>query len=83
MQHVLGMIIQGSNVEILDDDDLSRPATKFMDLFSAMAEGDRRMKANPNIMKINVYEVLDGVRRSSPIGRYVPVHALVRQGFEG
>ena len=78
MQHVLGMILRGNNAEVMDDDSLTNNPDLKMDLFSAMAEADRRMTQNPEIMQINVYEVFDGVKRISPQGRYGLVHMLKR-----
>lgn len=79
MQHVLGMILRGNDAEIIDDDSLSGPKPVIMDLFSGMNEGHRRMIQNPDIVKINIYEVFDGVRRISATGKYQLVHQLIRE----
>ena len=80
MQHVLGMILGNSLTEVFDNDTPGDEPYSFMGLYAAMAEGDKRMRANPNILKINVYEVFDGKKRISSEGRYQLVHCLVREG---
>jgi hypothetical protein len=80
MQHTLGMILYDNDAEVIDNDTPGKEPYLFMDLFAAMAEGDKRMKQNPNIKQINVYEVFDGVRRMTlDGGRYQRVHCLLRE----
>jgi len=80
MQHILGMILNNSPTEVFDNDTPGGEPYSFMGLYAAMAEGDKRMRANPEILKINVYEVFDGKKRICPEGRYQLVHCLLREG---
>lgn len=78
MQLVLGTVLYDNSAEVMDDDSLlGKESYSFMGLQAAIAEGQKRLKQNSGIKQINIYEIFDGVRRSSPQGRYGLVYKLL------
>lgn len=63
MQHVLGTTLRNNRAEIIDDDALGKESYTLLGLFAAVEEAKRRIENNRDILKINVYEVFDGVKR--------------------
>lgn len=62
MQHVLGMILRNNSTEIFDDATPGKESYSFMGLQAAVNEGNSRLRQNPEIIKINIYKVFDGVK---------------------
>jgi hypothetical protein len=77
MHHILGVLLRDNENEILDDETPGKTAYSLMGLQAAIFEGQNRMHQNPNIKRINIYEVFDGVRRmTADGGRYMLVYKL-------
>lgn len=60
MQHIFGIFLRGSDIEIIDDEDPLK--NSFAGLYMAMIDGRKRMMENPNIRQINIYQVIQGQR---------------------
>ncbi len=60
MQHIFGILLRDSDIEIIDDD--TPPKGSYMGLVTAIANGRKRMAQNPNIRQINIYRVIQGQR---------------------
>lgn len=78
MQHIIGAVYRNNPAELIDDETLGRESYIFAGLQAAIVEGHKRFSANPDILKINIYQVLDGVKRASPQGRYILVQSISR-----
>lgn len=53
MQHFFGIILRGSEDEIIDDERIGKGS--YLGLEAVMADARKRMKQNPNIRQINIY----------------------------
>jgi hypothetical protein len=60
MQHILGIILRNSDVEIMEDESPGKGS--YMGLTAVMNDARKMILQNHNIKQINIYRIIQGQR---------------------